>query len=98
MLQAAVYSSVFHYLKAVRSTGTQDGPRVAAAMKATPIEDFYSDKVLLRADGRVVRDFYLFKVKSPDQSKQRWDDYLVLNKLPGPQAFPSSRSQCPLMK
>jgi branched-chain amino acid transport system substrate-binding protein len=98
MLQAAVYSSVLHYLKAVRSAGTQDGPRVAAAMKATPIEDFHSDKVLLRADGRAVRDFYLFKVKSPEQSKQRWDDYLVLNKLPGAQAFPPARSECPLMK
>ena len=98
MLQAAVYSSVLHYLKAVRSTETQDGPKVAAAMKATPIEDFYSHKVSLRADGRAVRDFYLFKVKNPEQSKQRWDDYLVLNKLPGAQAFPPSRSQCPLMK
>ena len=98
MLQAAVYSSIFHYLKAVRSAGTQDGPKVATAMKATPIEDFYSDKVLLRADGRAVRDFYLFKVKSPEQSRQRWDDYLVLNKLPGAQVFPAARSECPLMK
>lgn len=47
MLQAAVYSSVFHYLKAVRSARTQDGRLVAATMKAVPIEDFYSDKVLL---------------------------------------------------
>jgi branched-chain amino acid transport system substrate-binding protein len=78
MLQAAVYSSVLHYLKAVRSAGTQDGPRVAAAIKATPVEDFYSDNVLLRADGRAVRDFYLFTVKSPEQSKQRWDDYRLV--------------------
>ncbi|WP_315837463.1 hypothetical protein [Bradyrhizobium prioriisuperbiae] len=67
-------------------------------MKATPIEDFYSDKVVLRADGRVVRDFYLFQVKSPAQSKHRWDNYLVLNRLPGAQAFPAARSECPLMK
>jgi branched-chain amino acid transport system substrate-binding protein len=83
MLQAAVYSSVLHYLKAV---------------KAMPINDFYSHDVVLRADGRAVRDFYLFKVKAPDQSKQRWDNYEILNKIPGAEAFPVARSECPLLK
>jgi branched-chain amino acid transport system substrate-binding protein len=98
MLQAAVYSSVLHYLKAVQNVETQDGRKVAAAMKASPINDFYSHDVLLRADGRAVRDFYLFKVKTPEQSKQRWDAYEVLNKLPGAQAFPAAASECPLMR
>ena len=98
MLQAAVYSSVLHYLKAVKSTGTIDGPKVAATMKAMPINDFYSHNVSLRADGRAVRDFYLFKVKDPVQSKQRFDDYELLNKLPGAEAFPAVGSACPLMK
>jgi branched-chain amino acid transport system substrate-binding protein len=98
MLQAAVYSSVLHYLKAVKAAGTQDGKAVAAAMKAMPINDFYSHDVVLRADGRAVRDFYLFKVKAPDQSKQRWDNYEILNKIPGTEAFPAARSECPLLK
>jgi branched-chain amino acid transport system substrate-binding protein len=98
MLQAAVYSAVLHYLKAVRAAGTQDGQAVAAAMKSTPINDFYSRDVVLRADGRVVRDFYLFKVKAPSQSKQRWDNYEMLNKLPGEKAFPAARSECPLLQ
>jgi branched-chain amino acid transport system substrate-binding protein len=98
MLQAAVYSSVLHYLKAVKAAGTQDGKAVAAAMKAMPINDFYSHDVVLRADGRAVRDFYLFKVKAPDQSKQRWDNYEILNKIPGAEAFPAARSECPLLK
>jgi branched-chain amino acid transport system substrate-binding protein len=98
MLQAAVYSSVLHYLKAVKAAGTQDGKAVAAAMKAMPINDFYSHDVVLRADGRAVRDFYLFKVKAPDQSKQRWDNYEILNKIPGAVAFPVARSDCPLLK
>ncbi|MEA2800352.1 MAG: branched-chain amino acid transport system substrate-binding protein, partial [Rhodospirillaceae bacterium] len=98
MLQAAVYSSVFHYLKAVKGAGTQDGKTVAAAMKAMPINDFYSHDLVLRADGRAVRDFYLFKVKTPEQSKQRWDNYEILNKIPGAEAFPAARSECPLLK
>jgi branched-chain amino acid transport system substrate-binding protein len=98
MLQAAVYSSVLHYLKAVKAGGTQDGKVVAAAMRAIPINDFYSHDVVLRADGRAVRDFYLFKVKSPGQSKQRWDTYEVVNKLPGEMAFPAAQSECPLLQ
>jgi branched-chain amino acid transport system substrate-binding protein len=98
MLQAAVYSSVLHYLKAVKAGGTQDGKVVAAAMRAIPINDFYSHDVVLRADGRAVRDFYLFKVKSPGQSKQRWDTYEVVNNLPGEMAFPAAQSQCPLLQ
>jgi branched-chain amino acid transport system substrate-binding protein len=98
MLQAAVYSSVLHYLKAVKAAGTQDGKVVAAAMRAIPINDFYSHDVVLRADGRAVRDFYLFKVKSPGQSKQRWDTYEVVNKLPGEMAFPAAQSECPLLQ
>jgi branched-chain amino acid transport system substrate-binding protein len=98
MLQAAVYSSVLHYLKAVKAAGTQDGKVVAAAMRAIPINDFYSHDVVLRADGRAVRDFYLFKVKSPGQSKQRWDTYEVVNKLLGEMAFPAAQSQCPLLQ
>jgi branched-chain amino acid transport system substrate-binding protein len=45
-----------------------------------------------------VRDFYLFKVKTPEQSKQRWDNYEILNKIPGAEAFPAARSECPLLK
>jgi branched-chain amino acid transport system substrate-binding protein len=98
MLQAGVYSSVLHYLKAVKAAGTQDGKVVAAAMRAMPINDFYSHDVVLRADGRAVRDFYLFKVKTPNQSKQRWDNYEILDKISGAEAFPAARSECPLLK
>lgn len=98
MLQAAVYSSVLHYLKAVERAGTDDGKAVAAAMKALPINDFYSKDVLLRADGRAVRDFYLFQVKLPTESKQRWDDYKFVNRLPGAEAFPADGSECPLLR
>ena len=97
MLQAAVYSSVLHYLKAVQQTGTQDGKAVSEAMKAAPINDMYSHDVQLRADGRAVRDFYLFKVKTASESRQPWDDYELVSRLPGAEAFPAS-SACPLMR
>ncbi len=98
MLQAAVYSSVLHYLKAVEKVGKTDGIPVAMAMKAAPINDMYSKDVHLRADGRVVRDFHLFEVKGKADSKGPWDDYKLLQTLPGDEAFPASASLCPLLK
>ncbi|WP_372394644.1 ABC transporter substrate-binding protein [Azospirillum sp. HJ39] len=98
MLQAAVYSSVLHYLKAVEKAGTDDARTVAAAMKAMPINDFYSRNVQLRADGRAVRDFHLFQVKRPQDSKGPWDYYTLLGTLPGAEAFPAAESECPLLK
>jgi branched-chain amino acid transport system substrate-binding protein len=98
MLQAAVYSSVLHYLEAVEKVGKTDGIPVAMAMKAAPINDMYSKDVHLRSDGRAVRDFYLFEVKGRADSKGPWDDYKLLQTLPGDEAFPASASPCPLLK
>ncbi len=98
MLQAAVYSSVLHYLKAVEKAGTDDGKAVAAAMRQLPVNDFYSRDVVLRQDGRAVRDFYLFQVKTPSESKGPWDYYKLLGKLPGAEAFPAGESECPLLR
>ena len=40
MVQAGVYSSVMHYLKAVEQVGSaEDGAAVVAAMKEIPTED-----------------------------------------------------------
>ena len=98
MLQAAVYSSVLHYLKAVAKIGKTEGVSVAAAMKDIPINDMYSKDVHLRADGRAVRDFYLFEVKSRSESKGPWDDYKLLQTVPGDEAFPASPSACALLR
>ena len=98
MLQAAVYSSVLHYLKAVARIGKTEGVSVAAAMKDIPINDMYSKDVHLRADGRAVRDFYLFEVKSRSELKGPWDDYKLLQTVPGDEAFPASPSACALLR
>ena len=38
---------------------------VAAKMRATPVNDFFSKNVRIREDGRVLRDVHLFLVKNP---------------------------------
>jgi branched-chain amino acid transport system substrate-binding protein len=97
--QAGVYSSVLHYLKAVKQAGTTDSAAVMKIMKATPINDMFAKNGRIREDGRMVHDMYLFEVKSPSESKGRWDDYKLIATIPGDQAFqPLSESRCPLVK
>src|SRR5215469_4096732 len=61
--QAGVYSSVMHYLQAVKAAGTTDSAAVMKIMKATPINDFFAKNGRIREDGRMVHDMYLFEVK-----------------------------------
>jgi branched-chain amino acid transport system substrate-binding protein len=97
--QAGVYSSVTHYLKAVKAAGTTDAAAVMKVMKDTPINDMFARNGRIREDGRMVHDMYLFEVKKPSESKGRWDDYKLLATIPGNEAFQSlEQSRCPLVK
>ncbi len=97
MIQAAAYSATMHYLQAVKAVGTLDADKVAAKMRATPVNDFMSHNVMIRPDGLVMRNMYLAQVKSPAESKYAWDYYKILATVPGSQAFvPADQSGCPL--
>ena len=97
--QVGVYSSVLHYLKAVKAAGTTDSAAVMKLMKETPINDVFATNGRIREDGRMVHDMYLFEVKKPSESKARWDDYKLVATIPGNEAFqPLELSRCPLVK
>jgi branched-chain amino acid transport system substrate-binding protein len=99
MAQAGVYSSVLQYLKAVQATGTDDADTVIKKLKETTLNDDFVKGGKIRADGRMVHEFYLFQVKSPSESKYPWDYYKLISKIPGDQAFqPLSESRCPMIK
>ena len=99
MVQAGVYGAVTHYLKAMAAANTDDGVKVVAEMRALPINDFMTKNGKLREDGRVMRDMYLFQVKTPAESKYKFDYYKLLATIPADQAFrPLSESECPLVK
>jgi branched-chain amino acid transport system substrate-binding protein len=98
-VQAGTYSSVTHYLKAVKAAGSTDSAAVIKVMKDTPINDMFAKNGRIREDGRMVHDMYLFEVKKPSESKGRWDDYKLLATIPGNEAFQSLElSRCPLVK
>lgn len=99
MIQAGTYSAVMHYLKAVKAAGTSDPAAVMAKMKATPVNDFFAKNAVIREDGQLVHDMYLFQVKKPSESKAPWDYYKLVATIPGNQAFNSlDDSKCPLVK
>ncbi len=97
--QAGVYSSITHYLKAVKALGDKTPEAVMAKMRELPIDDFMTKSGKLRIDGRVMRDMYLFEVKAPSESKSEWDTYKVLQTVPAEQAFrPLDQGGCPLVQ
>jgi len=98
MWQAGVYSSVMHYLNAIKAAGTDDPLKVAAKMREMPIEDFFSRNGKLREDGLMVHDLILVQVKKPEESKYPWDYYQILAHIPGDQAFGPPNPACPLVK
>ena len=53
----------------------------------------------IRDDGRMVHDMYLMQVKAPSESKEPWDYYKVVAKLPGEEVFTTkAESKCALWK
>ena len=99
MYQAGVAGAVTHYLKALKAVGTNQTEAVMAKMRELPINDFMTKNGKLREDGRVIRDMYLFQVKTPTESKGPWDYYQLIKTVPGEQAFrPLAESDCPLVK
>ena len=98
-VQAGTYSSVTHYLKAVKAAGTDEAKAVLAEMRKLPINDFMTKDGQVRADGRVIRDMYLMQAKTPEESKGEWDLVKMIATVPGKDAFrPLNEGDCPLVK
>jgi branched-chain amino acid transport system substrate-binding protein len=98
-VQAADYSAVTTYLKAVQAVGSTDADKVMAQLKKTKIDDFYTHGGYVRGDGVMVHDMYLMQVKKPSESKAPWDYYNVVETIPGDQAYGTkAESRCALWK
>jgi branched-chain amino acid transport system substrate-binding protein len=87
MVQAGVYASVLHYLKAVEASGGKETEAVMAAMKEMPTSDPLFGEGDVLENGRTIHDMYLFRVKAPDQSEGPWDYYELVATIPAADAF-----------
>lgn len=98
MIQAGIYSATSHYLKALAESESKDGKVVAQKMRDIPVNDFMTKNAQIWPSGWVNRDFYLFRVKSPEQSKGPWDYYELVAEIPAAVAKPEgSDDACALM-
>jgi branched-chain amino acid transport system substrate-binding protein len=96
--QAALYSGLSHYLKGVAATGSDDTDAVATWMRDNAVDDFYARGSKLRADGKLIHDFYLFEVKKKSEVTEPWDYYKIIRRVPADEAFsPLAQSECPLV-
>ncbi len=97
MAQAGVYSSVLNYLAAVDAAGRKKPEFVAAQLRTMKIDDAFARNAHLQANGRLVHDMQLVRIKSPRESRGPWDQFVQIATVPAEQAFPTvAGSQCAL--
>ena len=78
--------------------GSVKSVRARPEMKETPVDDFMTKHGVIRADGRLVRDMYLFQVKAPAESRGGFDYYKLVATIPGEKAFrPLGEGGCKLV-
>ncbi|MBL8512743.1 MAG: ABC transporter substrate-binding protein [Betaproteobacteria bacterium] len=99
-IHTGVYSSVSHYLKAVRDAGTDETATAMKKMRDTPVNDVFAKNGRIREDGLMLHDVHLFQVKKPVESKAPWDYMRLVETVKGEDAFqPLALTRCPpLMK
>jgi branched-chain amino acid transport system substrate-binding protein len=85
---AAIYSLVTHYLKAVEAVGSDDAAKVMAQLRSSPVKDFYARNAEIRRNGSLIHDIYLMRVKTPAASTYPWDYYAIDTVIPAAKAFP----------
>ena len=93
-IQAGIYSSVGHYLKAVAKAKTDEAKTVIRTMRDVPIRDEVVRNARLREDGRMLHDFYVFQTKKPSESKGEYDYYKLVSTIPGEEAFRPLSPDC----
>jgi branched-chain amino acid transport system substrate-binding protein len=88
MVQAGVYSSLLHYFKAIGELkSAKDGKAVVAKMESMPTDDPLFGKGSIDANGRKRHPMYVYEVKTPEESKGKWDYYKLIREVPADQAF-----------
>jgi len=99
-MQAGMYAATAHLLKAyAQLKSADDGRKLVATMKAMPTDDPLFGKGAIRADGRHMHPVYLMQVKTPAESKSKWDVFKMVSTVKPEDAFrPLDQGHCPFIK
>lgn len=95
--QAGNYSAATAYFDAVRQTGTDNAETIMQWLKSHPVNDFFVQNGVIRADGRMMNDMTLLQVKKPSESTGPWDLHKAIATITAETAYGAlSESTCPL--
>lgn len=97
MVHAMTYSAVTHYLKAVKAAGTDSTDAVLEAMRAAPVNDIWVENAPIRADGRVMNDLYIARVRKPGAARDKRDTVEIGARMPAAKLY-DGPSACPLLR
>jgi branched-chain amino acid transport system substrate-binding protein len=99
-MHAGMYAGTEHLMKAMAVTkSADDGVKLIDAMKSIPTDDPLFGKGTIRVDGRKLHPMYLYKAKSPAQSKYDWDYFELVSTIKPEDAFrPLDKGGCPFVK
>lgn len=87
-MNAATYSAVTQYLKAVERAKTKDALPVVKALEGHEFKDLLSNPGKIRAkDHMEVGKAYILKAKNPSDVKEPWDYFQVVGTVPADKAF-----------
>ncbi len=103
MIHAGCYAATLHFLKAVADMGVpaakQSGSAIVSRMKAMPTDDDCFGHAHIREDGLLIVPSYLFQVKTPAESRGKWDYYKTAQVTPAEEAWrPLSEGGCYFVK
>ncbi len=85
---AEVYAATLSFLQAAKAVDDVNADKIGAALRRAPIKDTLFGTVSIRADGRVVHDLPVYRVKPAGQIQTRWAYYEIVATVPGAAAFP----------
>jgi len=99
-MHAGIYAATEHLMKAMAQVrSAKDGVKLVDAMKAIPTDDPLFGKGTIRADGRKLHPMYLYKAKSPAESRYDWDYFALVSTIRPEDAFRSlDKGGCPFVK
>jgi branched-chain amino acid transport system substrate-binding protein len=92
-VQAAVYTASLHFMKSVQKAGTREAVAVNRVMRDSPV-DYLGRPASIRADGRVIYDLTVYRVKRPGESQAQWNYYNGIAVIPAHEAFLAMSPGC----
>ena len=87
-LNAAQYSCVTQYLKAVERAGTKDPKAVIKQLEGHTFRDFFANPGYIRPqDHMQVNKAYVLRAKHPNEIKEAWDYFEIIGEVPPEEAY-----------